>query len=137
MSRIPERNKKLSEPKITKADVKEFVEAAHGNIEKVKQMLSDKPLLLNMPNGNETALGAACQMKHIELIQFLITQGAPMDIYAACVLGLTDKVTEFLDADPSLVNTKNKQSHSKTPIVFASEQPEIIALLKSRGAKSA
>ncbi|BDI32745.1 hypothetical protein CCAX7_47960 [Capsulimonas corticalis] len=125
----------MSEAKITKADVKEFVEAAHGNLEKVKQMLSEKPLLLNMPNGNETALGAACQMKHAALIQFLISQGAPMDISAACVLGMTEKVTEFLDADPSLINTKNKQSHGKTPIVFASEQPEVLALLRSRGEK--
>jgi len=125
----------LGEAKITKADVKDFVEAAHANLDKVKQMLSDKPLLLNMPNGNETALGAACQMKHKELIQFLLAQGAPMDIYAACVLGLTDKVAEFLDADPLLVNAKNKQSHGKMPIAFASEQPEVLALLKGRGAK--
>ena len=125
----------MSEVKITKADVKEFVEAAHGSLSRVQQLLSEKPQLLNMPNGNETALGAACQMKHTDLIQYLIAQGAPMDISAACVLGLTDKVTEFLDADPSLVNAKNKQSHGKTPIVFASEQPEVTALLKSRGAK--
>lgn len=98
-------------------------------------MLADKPLLLNMPNGNETALGAACQMKHKELILFLLSQGAPMDISAACVLGSTAKVAEFLEADPTIINMKNKQSHGKTPLVFASEHPEIIALLKSRGAK--
>lgn len=80
-------DKTVSDIKITKADVKEFVEAAHGNLEKVRQMLAEKPLLLNMPNGNETALGAACQMKHKELILFLLSQGAPMDISAACVLG--------------------------------------------------
>ncbi len=125
----------MGEVKITKSDVKEFVEAAHGDFEKVKQMLADKPLLLNMPNGNETALGAACQMKRKDIIAFLIVQGAPMDIYVACVLGLTDKVAEFLEADPSLVNKKNKQSHVKPPVVFASEQPEVLALLKSRGAK--
>ena len=97
-------------------------------------MLSEKPLLLDLPNGNETAMGAACQMKHRELILFLISQGAPMDNYAACVLGLTNRVAEFLDADPSLVNRKNKQSHGKPPLVFASEYPEIVALLKNRGA---
>jgi hypothetical protein len=121
--------------KISKADVKEFVEAAHGDLKKVKRMLSEKPLLLHLPNGNETAIGAACQTKHKELILFLVSQGAPIDISAACVLGLTTKVTEFLDAEPSLVNQKNKQSHGKPPLVFASEHPEIIALLKSRGAK--
>lgn len=125
----------MSEAKITKRNVKEFVDAAHSDFSKVKQMLTDKPLLLNMPNGNETALGAACQMKRKDIIEFLLAQGAPLDIYVACVLGLTDKVAEFLDADPSLVNQKNKQSHVKPPTVFASEQPEVLALLKSRGAK--
>ena len=128
-------DKILDKTKITKADVKEIVEAAHGNLEKVKQMLAEKPQLLNMPNGNESALGAACQMKHRELILFLLSQGAPMDISADCVLGSTAEVAKFLEADPSSVNMKNKQSHGKTPLVFASEHPEIIALLKSRGAK--
>jgi len=73
-------------------------------------------------------------MKHAEIIHFLLSQGAPMDISAACVLGLTNRVAEFLDADPSLVNMKNKQSHGKPPLVFASEHSEVVALLKSRGA---
>ncbi len=125
----------MSEAKITKNEVKEFVEAAHGDLDKVQQMLSSKPLLLDMPNGNETALGAACQMKRKDIIEYLLAHGAPMDIYAACVLGLAEKVGEFLDADPLLVNKKNKQSHVKPPLFFASEQPKILALLKSRGAK--
>jgi ankyrin repeat protein len=125
----------MSETRVTKNDVKQFVDAAHGDFDKLKQLLADKPQLLNMPNGNETALGAACQMKRKDIIEYLLAQGAPLDIYTACVLGLTDKVAEFLDADPSLVNKKNKQSHVKPPVVFASEHPEVLALLKSRGAK--
>ena len=125
----------MNEAKITKADVKEFVEAAHGDLPKVKQLLASKPLLRDMPNGNETALGAACQMKRRDIIEFLLSQGAPMDIYVACVLGLTDEVAAFLDSDPSLINKKNKQSHVKPPIIFASEQPEVLAMLKSRGAR--
>lgn len=125
----------MSEVKITKNDIKAFVDAAHGDLEKVQQLLAEKPLLLNMPNGNETAMGAACQMKRTDIIEFLLEQGAPMDIYVACTLGLTSKVAEFLDADPSLVNKKNKQSHVKPPTVFASEHPKVLELLKSRGAK--
>lgn len=45
---------------IAKADVKDFVEAAHGDLLKVQQMLAIMPELLDMPNGIETALGAAC-----------------------------------------------------------------------------
>ncbi|HET6386373.1 MAG TPA: ankyrin repeat domain-containing protein [Armatimonadota bacterium] len=120
---------------ITKSDVKAFVEAAHGDLDRVRQLLADRPLLLSMANGNETALGAACQMKRKDIIEFLLAQGAPMDIYAACVLGLTDQVAAFLDADPLLINSKKRQSHGKPLISFASEQPETLALLTRRGAR--
>jgi hypothetical protein len=69
-----------------------------------------------------------------DIIEFLVSQGAEMDIYAACVLGRTDAVRAFLDADPALVNAQAVQAHRKPPLFFAVEQPEVEALLKSRGA---
>ena len=86
-----------------------------------------------MPNGNETALGAACQMRRIDIIEFLLEQGETLDLSAACVLGLTDQVTAFLDADPTLLNKGNKKAHNKHPLYFAENQPETLALLKARG----
>jgi len=88
-----------------------------------------------MANGNETALGAACQMRRPDIIEFLLTQGETLDLSAACVLGLTDEVTAFLDADPNLLNKGNKKAHNKHPLYFAEGQPETTALLKARGAK--
>lgn len=125
----------MPEIKITLNDVKEFVYAAHGDLEKVKRLLTEKPGLLLMANGNETAMGAACHMKCRDIIEFLLAQGVPMDIYAACVLGYTDQVAGFLDADPTLINRSNKASHNKKPVSFAAEHPELLALLHSRGAK--
>ena len=120
---------------ITKAQIKEFVEAAHGDLPKVQQLLAATPELLTQPNGNETALGAACQMRRPDIIEFLLAHGEEMDISAACVLGLTDQVTAFLDADPTLLSKGNKRAHNKHPIYFAEHQPEVLALLQSRGAK--
>ena len=119
----------------TKAEVREFVEAAHGDLPKLQRMLAEKPELLLMPNGNETALGAACQMRRPDIIEFLLGQGEEMDISAACVLGLTERVTVFLDADPTLLSKGNKKAHNKHPLYFAENQPEVLALLKARGAK--
>jgi len=123
----------MSQPK--KAEVKEFVEAAHGDLPRVMQMLESNPQLLNLPNGSETALGAACQMRRRDIVEYLLSKGAAMDIFAACVLGLTDTVRSFLDANPSLVNAKAGHAHRKPPLYFAAEQPEVVALLKSRGAE--
>jgi ankyrin repeat protein len=120
---------------VSKNDVNDFVEAAHRDLAKVTQMLEAKPELLNMPNGNETALGAACQMRRVDIIEFLLGQGAPLTLSAACVLGQTDKVEAFLAKDPSLLSKGDKQSHMKHPIYFAEKQPATLAMLKGRGAK--
>ena len=108
----------------TKADVKEFVEAAHGDLPKLQQMLAKRPDLLVMPSGNETALGAACQMRRPDIIEFLLGQGETLDLSAACVLGLADKVTAFLDADPTLLNKGNKKAHNKPPCVSPRASPK-------------
>ena len=120
---------------VAKVEVKAFVEAAHGDLPEVQRMLAESPGLLEMPNGNETALGAACQMRRPDIIEFLLTQGETLDLSAACVLGLTDKVAAFLDADPASLNGGNKKAHNKHPLYFAEHQPGILQLLRSRGAK--
>ena len=119
----------------TKAEIKEFVETAHGDLPKLQRLLLAKPELLTLPNGNETALGAACQMRRPDILEFLLTQGETMTLSAACVLGRVDLVSEFLDADPTLLRLGDKKAHNKHPVYFAENQPEVLALLKSRGAK--
>jgi len=118
-----------------KSEVKEFVDAAHRDLPRVTQRLETNPQLLNLPNGTETALGAACQMRRKDIVEYLLSQGAELDIYAACVLGSTEAVRSFLDADPALVNTKASHAHRKAPVYFAAEQPEVLDLLRSRGAR--
>ena len=120
---------------VTKAEVKDFVEAAHGDLARVQQMLADRPELLNLPNGSETALGAACRMRRIDIIEYLLAQGAEMNLSAACVLGRTDEAAKFLADDPALLSKGDKQSHNKHPVYFAENQPETLQMLKSRGAK--
>ena len=119
----------------TKAEIKEFVETAHGDLPKLQRLLLAKPELLTLPNGNETALGAACQMRRLDILEFLLTQGETMTLSAACVLGRVDLVSAFLDADPTLLRLGDKKAHNKHPVYFAENQPEVLALLKSRGAK--
>ena len=119
----------------TKAEIKEFVETAHGDLPKLQRLLLAKPELLTLPNGNETALGAACQMRRPDILEFLLTQGETMTLSAACVLGRVDLVSAFLDADPTLLRLGDKKAHNKHPVYFAENQPEVLALLKSLGAK--
>ena len=60
---------------LTKADIREFVETAHGDLPKLRRLLAEKPNLLTQPNGNETALGAACQMRRPDILEFFWDRG--------------------------------------------------------------
>ena len=120
---------------LTKADIREFVETAHGDLPKLRRLLAEKPNLLTQPNGNETALGTACQMRRPDILEFLLGQGEIMTLSAACVLGRVDLVTVFLESDPAALSRGDKKSHNKHPVYFADNQPEVLALLKSLGAK--
>ena len=82
-----------------------------------------------------------------ELAEYLLAQGATIDIYSAAYLGDVELVGGFLDQDPSLVNKHHSYTASEaeplaTPIFYAvsgSRHPrqhlEVIQLLISRGAE--
>jgi ankyrin repeat protein len=115
-----------------------FVWVAHNDLEAVKAMLAQHPHLINATYNEanmETALGAACQVKNIEIIEYLLANGAEMDIFAACVLGKTAEVLKMLEADPKLIKAKNRHGHNHTLLRSAERHPELVALLKDRGAK--
>jgi hypothetical protein len=91
--------------------VREFVGAGHGNLEKTQSMLAATPGLLNATwdwgGGDfETALGGAGHMGRKDIAEFLIGQGARMDIFVAAMLGRIDFVKAALAAYPSLIGSK-------------------------------
>ena len=84
--------------------IDEFVVAAHEDFPKVQTMLAQQPGLLN-ENASwvETALGAAAHTDSRPIVEFLLAQGAPLDICAAAMLGWSDEVAALLASDPSLI----------------------------------
>ncbi|HUS18629.1 MAG TPA: hypothetical protein VMZ25_03185 [Terriglobales bacterium] len=91
--------------------VKEFVAAAHGNLEKTQAMLAETPGLLNATwdwgGGDfEKAIGGAGHMGRPDIANFLISQGAHFDIFVAAMLGRLDIVKAALTAYPNLANSK-------------------------------
>lgn len=115
-----------------------FVWAAHGDLHAVREMLAEHPHLLDATyneTNQETALGAACQMKETEIVEFLLSKGAKKDIFSACVLGRLGEVSKMLSDDPPLIRAKNKHGHNHTLLKSAEHHPALVAVLKSRGAK--
>jgi ankyrin repeat protein len=115
--------------------IQEFVIAAHNDFPKVQRMLDENPGLLNTvdPQGKETALAAASHIGDTEIVEYLLSKGAPMTICTAAMLGMTDRVAAFLDADPSLAQTPG--SHGLSPMVHAAigGKTEIADLLLAHG----
>lgn len=91
--------------------VKEFVGAAHGDLEKTKAMLEQTPTLLNATwdwgGGDfEMAIGGAGHMGRHDIAMFLISKGGRFDMFVAAMLGRLDFVKAALSIDPNLVNSK-------------------------------
>jgi hypothetical protein len=91
--------------------VRGFVGNAHGDLEAVRQALSDEPALVNAAwdwgNGDwETGLGAASHMGRRDIAELLLGHGARLDLFAAAMLGEVELVRAFLAARPELREAK-------------------------------
>lgn len=82
--------------------IEQFVLAAHGNFARVKDLHQQHPDLLNRKyeKFNENALEAAGHMRQRDIAEYLLSQGAPLTIYAAAMLGRGEDVARFLENDP-------------------------------------
>ncbi len=89
--------------------VEEFVGVSHGKFERVKELLAQEPALINATwdwgGGDfETALGAASHMGNKAIANFLLENGARIDIFAAAMLGKLDIVRAILLAYPDAID---------------------------------
>ncbi|MDQ2714387.1 MAG: ankyrin repeat domain-containing protein [Chloroflexota bacterium] len=85
--------------------VQDFVGNAHGNMERVVELLEQEPRLLNAAwdwgGGDwETALGAAAHMGRKDIARCLLARGARLDIFAAAMLGQVEIVQAIVEAFP-------------------------------------
>ena len=122
--------------------VNEFVKVAHSDLDKVKDMLKQYPLLLNSSwdwgGGDfETALGAAGHMGRKDIADFLLSNGARADIFVLAMLGKTEIVKAMLRDFPSLLNSNGP--HGFTLLHHAvkggKDSEELVSHLKSLGLK--
>jgi hypothetical protein len=86
--------------------VNEFVGKAHGDLDRVCELLERHPTLVNAAwdwgGGDwETALGAAAHVGRHDIALHLIDNGARIDIFAAAMLGYLPIVRATLEAIPS------------------------------------
>ncbi len=91
--------------------VKEFVGAGHKDLERVKQMLAEYPNLIysryDWGNGDfEEAIEGAGHVGDDEIANYLIENGARVNLFVLTMLGKTELVKPVLEQYPSLVFAK-------------------------------
>jgi len=94
------------QPAIQSALVQAFVVTAHGDLNRVVDMLEQEPMLVNAAwdwgGGDwETGLGGAAHMGRRDIALYLLDHGARMDIFAAAMLGYVEVVKAIIGAAPS------------------------------------
>jgi len=91
------------QPQLTQELVNQFVIAAHHDLDQVQAMLAENPALLN-ENAEwfETPIQAAAHVGRRDIVEFLLEQGAPLDICTAAMLGRAEVVDALLAEDPGL-----------------------------------
>lgn len=96
--------------------VDQFVRKAHGDLSGVREMLRENPELLNARSRlDESPLGAAAHVGNKEIAEYLLSQGAQLEICAAAMLGMDEVVREAVEADPTVANARGAHG---IPILF-------------------
>ncbi len=125
----------------TPEQVREFVIAGHWDLPKVKAMLAEQPELLNArqqwaENDFETAIQAASHAGSPHVAEFLLSQGAPMTVYTAAMLGRKDLVAEIVQRDPDQLNAVGAHGIPLLPHAAFSGDAELVQMLYEHGATS-
>ena len=108
--------------------VQEMVVVAHGNVARVKALLSRQPTLAKATwdwgfGDWETALGAASHVGSREIAGLLLENGAHPTIFSAAMLGHLDVVKAFIAASPGIQRTRGPHSISLMKHALAGGSP--------------
>src|SRR5688572_4585827 len=98
-------------PSLNDDMVSSVVGASHGNIDKVKELISRRPELAGAAwdwgfGDWETALGAASHVGRRDIAELLMSHGARPDIFTYAMLGMQKSVQEIIETVPGI------QSHT-------------------------
>src|SRR5690349_2496145 len=122
--------------------VKDFVIAGHGNLDKVKTLLTEFPTLLyatwDWGTGDfETGLEGAGHVGNKEIANYLIGIGARTNLFVLTMLGKTQIVKAYLETFPQYLNARGP--HGFTLLHHAQkggdDAKELLDYLQGKGLK--
>lgn len=120
--------------------VREFVIAGHFNLPRVQEMLAAEPRLLNAanswgPGDTETAIQGAAHTGQRAIAEYLLAQGAPLELCAAAMLGRRADVAALLAADAAAIDSRGAHGIPLLSHAAFSGDVALLAMLYERGAR--
>ena len=108
-AKSPPRERINKPPALSTDKVKAVVGNAHRNLDEVKKLVAEDPLLVNacLDQGGgdfETPLQAAAHTGRREIAEFLLSQNARPDLFASAMLGQLDIIKAALVTNPASAN---------------------------------
>jgi len=129
-------------PALEASLVQDFVGNAHGDLERVKELLAQEPSLIysswDWGGGDfETGLGAAAHMGRKDIAVFLLENGVRLDLFSAAMLGQLDIVRAAVEMYPNVVGIPGPHGISLVAHALAGgiEAIEVYEYLKSRSSQ--
>jgi ankyrin repeat protein len=106
-----------------------------GNVERLQALLRTDPGLANVRNerGHSPVLIAQYHHKQ-DAVRVLLAAGPDLDIFDAASVGRTDRVAEWLDRDPTLLNAYSSDGFYPLGLAAFFGHPDTVKLLLARGA---
>lgn len=129
----------MTTERIDSALVQQFVGVSHGDLAQVKTLLAKEPNLVNAcwdwgAGDWETGLGAASHTGQKAIAEFLLANGARMDLFCAVLLGKMPIIRAYLEDNSQVVHVKGPHGISLLKHAEIAGQTEVVELLKAHGA---
>lgn len=134
----PEFKPSWKTPQLNRTMVQDFIIYAHSDLDMTKKLLEKEPMLINgmMDWGKgdwESALGGATHMGRRDIVEFLLENGARIDIFCAAMMGQLEAVKSFLTLQPKLIDARGPHGFSLHfhGQLAGKEADKMVALLQS------
>lgn len=116
----------------------EFVLAAHKSFDETKKILEKYPLLLNCTSqfkkGDfETAVGGASHMGRRDIVDYLVSKGARLDIFNYAFLGYDDFIKKIVTDYPYLLNSYGPHGFTLLHHAEVGKRTELVEWFQSKG----
>ena len=121
--------------------VQNTVNAAHQDLDAVKELVEAEPTLVNAVCDRgagdwELALGGASHMVKKEIAEYLLSKGARMDVFCAAMLGKKRILEAMIEDDPAIVHAKGPHGIPLLAHAKRSGDDSVVQLLIDHGAEA-